>query len=414
MYEQRMVLWHHRGVDPPETLEGAMRCPPECYQLEQTLAAHLPHLRPAQRRGLALWVFGTILAQSACQTAVVAALFFLGSGETLRQYLREWLYDGADRACPLQTEVEVTTCFAPLLGWVLRWWQGEQLALALDATPHGDQHLSLVVSVLYRGSALPVAWHVLPANQPGAWLPHELRLLRLLRPAVPATLTVLVLTDRGLWSPRLWQRIRRLGWHPLMRVRPDATFAPLGQIRRPAKTLVSGPGQVWIGLGTAFKHRAVRRCGTLLVVWDHGQREPWLVLTDLPPAQVGAAWYGLRIWIELGFRALKGVGWQWQKTRRTDPTRIARHWLVLAVATLWVLAYGTRAEDAAALGRDPAYLHAPPAVSLPPRQLSLFQRGLRLLHWLLPRRRSWRRLWLRPEPWPDAPATLQIIAHAPT
>ena len=30
-------------------------------------------------------------------------------------------------------------------------------------------------------------------------------------------------------------------------------------------------------------------------------------------------WYMLRFWIELGFRALKSVGWQWQNTRRTDP-----------------------------------------------------------------------------------------------
>jgi hypothetical protein len=40
------------------------------------------------------------------------------------------------------------------------------------------------------------------------------------------------------------------------------------------------------------------------------------------------------MWIEFGFRALKGLGWRWERTRRTDPDRVARHWLVLAVATL--------------------------------------------------------------------------------
>ena len=37
----------------------------------------------------------------------------------------------------------------------------------------------------------------------------------------------------------------------------------------------------------------------------------WIVLTDLAPQDAGVRWYGLRVWIELGFRALKGVGWQW-------------------------------------------------------------------------------------------------------
>ncbi len=56
--------------------------------------------------------------------------------------------------------------------------------------------------------------------------------------------------------------------------------------------------------------------------------------------------YGLRVWIEQGFRPLKRIGWPWQHTRRTDPARVDRHWLVLAVATLWVLAHGTRVGKA--------------------------------------------------------------------
>ena len=49
------------------------------------------------------------------------------------------------------------------------------------------------------------------------------------------------------------------------------------------------------------------------------------------PAAVDGAWYGLRTGIELGFRALKSLGWPWERTRRTDPLRVARHWVVLAL-----------------------------------------------------------------------------------
>lgn len=390
-----------------------MRYPHEWYQMHATIATHFPQLRPAQRRGLTWWVYGTLLAQSACQSAVLAALLVLGgSWETWRQYLREWLCDGEDKAAACRTQVDVGACFAPLLGWVLRWWRGDSLALAVDATLQGSRWTALVVSVLYRGCAIPVAWHLLPANRQGAWMPHLVRLLRLLRPAVPATLPVLVLTDRGLWSSRLWKRIRDLGWHPLMRVREDVTFAPAGQERRQARRLVPGPGHAWVGRGVAFKHRRVRRAGTLLVVWERGQRAPWLVLTDLAPARVGVAWYGLRIWVELGFRALKSLGWQWARTRRRDPARMARHWLVLAVATLWTLAYGTRAEDAAARGIAPARLHTPPPAAPPgPRRLSVFRRGLTWLHRHLVRGGWWRRLWLLPEPWPQPAPGLAVAYH---
>jgi hypothetical protein len=308
--------------------------------------------------------------------------------------------------------VAVAACFAPLLGWVLAWWHGEALALALDATYLRDRLVVLSVSVLYRGTAIPVAWHVTAANRHGAWLTPALALLARLTPAVPATLPVLLLADRGLWSGRLWEQTRALGWHPLLRLRPDVRFRPTGGQRGRAAALVPGPGHAWIGAGVAFKHRAVRRAGTLLVVWEAGQAEPWIILTDLAPDAVGPAWYGLRTWVELGFRALKRLGWQWERTRRIAADRVARHWLVLAVATLWAVATGTREEDAERLGREPAHLcrALPPPVAPHRRRISVFARGLVRLRWQLLRvRRLWSVLWLWPEPWPEPPPDLQLI-----
>jgi Transposase DDE domain len=390
-----------------------MRLPREYYQMTRMIAAHLAPLRPAHCRGLALWVYGTILAQRACQNAALTALLRRGTWHTVRQRLREWLYAGGDKAAPCRTQVEVTACFAPLLGWVLAWWQGTPLALALDATARGEVVVALVISVLYRGSAIPVAWVILPANQPGAWRPAILRLVRQLQPAVPASMTVLLLADRGLWSPRLWHQLRAVGWHPVVRLQGTTTFQPQGQGRQPALRLVPGPGWAWVGAGIAFKAGATRQAGTLVVVWDAAHPTPWVLWTDLPPAQTGVSWYGLRVWIELGFRALKGVGWQWQHTRRPDPTRVARHWLVLAVAMLWGLAYGTRAEDAAHEGLPPARLVRPPSAPAcrRPRLVSVFRRGLQALRQTLGQGYLWRRLWLVPEPWPAPPPNLRITYH---
>ena len=392
-----------------------MRVPAPCYQVEADLAAHLPELRPAQRAGLALWVVGAVLAHSACQNAVLSALEPLGyAPHATRQRLREWTYDGSERAAPCATTLEVVTCFAPLLRWVLRWWQGETLPLAIDATSLGTRWVVIAVCVLYRGCAIPVAWHVVPGPGHGPWIAPLQALLAALAPAVPATMTVLVLTDRGLWSPHLWRAIRAHGWHPVMRIRPDATFAPRGLPRRPARTLVPGAGHAWVGAGTAFKHRDVRRAGTLVVVWDTGQDEPWLVLTDLDPDGVGVLWYGLRVWVELGFRVLKSLGWHWERMRRTHAERVARHWLVLAVATLLSVAYGTRVEDAHAHGVAPANLRAPRPLLPDPgrRTVSVFARGLAWLQvQLLRRQRRWRRLWLLPQPLPDPAPDLLVISH---
>lgn len=77
-----------------------MRVPTPCSHFEADLAVHLPELRDAQRCGLALWVLGAVLAHSACQSAVLAALelramppgraVLVKGGFALRCYLTEW------------------------------------------------------------------------------------------------------------------------------------------------------------------------------------------------------------------------------------------------------------------------------------------------------------------------------------
>lgn len=389
-----------------------MHVPKELYPIERVLAEHLPHLRPPQRRGLALWVLGAILAQSACQSAVIAALLLWAPCHALRQRLREWLLDGGDKAAPCVTQVEIEACFTPLLRWVLGWWRGRELALAIDATLQREEAVALVVSVLYRGSAVPVAWAVLPANVPGPWLGAILRLLRRLHPAVPRSWTVLVLADRGLWSPWLWRRIRKLGWHRLLRIQRRTTVTPSGRARCPAGALVR-PGEAWIGRGALGCPGSRRLTVTLIAAWTVAQKEPWIVVTDLRPRQAGVSWYALRMWIELGFRVLKSVGWQWQRSRRTEPARVARHWLVLAVATLCTLAHGTRVEDAQGHGVPPARLRTPPAppAHTRPRPIGLFRLGLAWPQHLLGRGRLWRCLWLAPEPWPQPPPELAITVE---
>ena len=107
-----------------------------------------------------------VLARSCGLTAVTSFLApLLGKKEnTLRQRLREWYYDAKDKRGRNRLTLEVETCFLPLLRWIIAWWQGSQLALALDSTALGDRFVVLALSVVYRGCAIPVAWTVLAAR----------------------------------------------------------------------------------------------------------------------------------------------------------------------------------------------------------------------------------------------------------
>jgi len=111
------------------------------------------------------------------------------------------------------------------------------------------------------------------------------------------------------------------------------------------RTFAPQPGSRWQGHGTAFVSRPCRLDCTLLACWEEGYKDAWFILTDLPPESSEACWYGLRAWIEQGFKITKRGGWQWRRTRMTDPERAARLWLAVAVATLWLLSVGGTAEE---------------------------------------------------------------------
>ncbi len=130
-------------------------------QLEAHLSARLPDLSPAQRKGLAYGVVGTVRAGSACRNAVCSLRASdVAAHGRLRQLLRMWMNDKpTSQGWYRGPAVDVRSCFGPLLHWILSLWQGSELVLALDPTSHRDRVVSLAVSVVYRSCALPgVGW----------------------------------------------------------------------------------------------------------------------------------------------------------------------------------------------------------------------------------------------------------------
>lgn len=349
-----------------------------------------------------------VLAQ-ACGLNRVAALLagLLGRKEaSLRQQLREWYYERTAKRGAQRVDWSVGDCFGPLLAWVLRLWRGDEgrLVLALDATSLKKVFVVLSISVLYRGCAIPVAWQVLPEGKPGSWQKPWLELFAQLHGAVPVEWQVLVLADRGLYARWLWEAIRTNGWHPFLRLNLRGFYRPRGQSTfRRMGHLLPTPGSCWSGRVTCFAHNSVE--GTLLASWGGGHPEPWLILTDLDPQAAHVTWYGMRAWIEAGFKDLKHDGWDWHKTRMRDPGRAERFWLALAVATLWTVSVGGQADALlpASQLEDLPILHIArrskkhPA---PPRQLSCFQRGLMTILIALLNRHPFPVGYLIPEPWP--------------
>ncbi len=315
------------------------------YQWADRIASHFPDLPRATAFVLALWTFGMVLAHTCALTAVALHLApLLGRAiNTVRQRLREFYKPARNKAGRGRTELDPAHCCAPLIRWVTAGWTQRRVALALDVTNFGDRFHVLACAIAYRGCAVPVAWSVLAGGQKEAWHPHWCALLSRVRDTLGPGWEIVVLTDRGLESSRLFTAITALGMHPLMRVKAAGLFRPTGWHRfYPLGSFAAGVGQRFAGVGVAYASE--RLCCTLLACRMAGCDEPWLLLTDLGPQAAAPCWYAYRSWIEQGFKVIKSGGWDWEATRITAPDRAARQWVVLAVATLWLIEVGGVAE----------------------------------------------------------------------
>lgn len=325
-----------------------MAHPEGLKQWAQEVSIHLAHLSNPQAMTLALYSFAMVMTKCCGLTTIVTFLSLLlsESPQNLRQRLREWNYDAAQKRGEKRQAIDVTGSFAPLLSWILSDWLvcSSQLTLALDVTYLGDRFTILAISVLYRGCAMPVAWRILPGNAKGAWHPIWVELIRYLKPAIPSDWQVDVLTDRGLYSKRLFRALSKAGWCPMMRIgtqglwRPERakTWKKLSRLARP------GMG-IWCHRVVCFKGDPL--VCTLLVQWDATYDEPCLIVTKLAPAQVNHNHYAIRAWIEAGFKDVKRGGLHWEQTKMTDPARAERLWLVMAVALIWLIRVGGEAQQ---------------------------------------------------------------------
>lgn len=348
-----------------------MSCQDRLSQWESEVSTAFAHLSKPQIGGLVLWSAGMALSGSAgiAQISALLALVLCQQEQTVFQRLREWYLDAAKKSGKKRRDLEITSCFAPLLRWVLRLWKSEQrqIALVVDATTLKERWTILAISVVLNGCAIPVAWKVLPGKGKGSWRPHWEGLLKQLEGAIPDDWHVLVLADRGLYARWLWDAIRAHGWHPFLRLNLGVKAHGQGEetfewISRWVPT----PGTNWSGKVTCFAGKASRVEGTLLLHWEAGYESPWVILTDLEPEEARISWYGLRTWIETGFKDFKRGLWGWHHGKMTQASSVERLWLAMTVAQLWCLSLGCQAEERSEL----LWQQHEPGESLPTRHIA--------------------------------------------
>jgi len=326
----------------------------ELYQRILTVTAQTKVRKTSVKR-LALLVTGIVAAQGVVLAKVADELLSLRltkatQAESLERTLGRILSD---------EKLEPQVCYEPAVKATVDWDQlvavNKSLVLAVDESTKEDQVHLFRVGLPYWGHCLPLAWDIWPQNQPlpkqyGYW-PRVDAVLGRIPGLLPPGLEVIGLADRAYDIPGFTDRLKGLGWHWAVRCKAKGSgcFRDHRGREWPLRALIGrqvrAPGMRWKARGWVFKDAGWREA-SVVAFWGLHEDEPLVVISDLPPRWELLRLYGLRFWIEPGFRSDKKLGWHWEDSQIKKLEHHRRLLLGMAWASLVTLCIGLREAKA--------------------------------------------------------------------
>ena len=210
----------------------------------------------------------------------------------------------------------------------------------------------LVFSLPRNGRALPFLSLTIRKGtsaqaQEGAMIEAEQRGLEMLSRMMPPSLQPIIVSDRGFGNTRWMADIQKRGWHWVQRLSHIHTIN-LSEHLGTLKEL--GIRRGWHARDWGWGTLDEKEWGPvrLVTVFERNAKEAWYLVTDLeyePPAEIVRI-YKRRMWIEAMFRDLKNRNWGLglDNVRLSEPVRHDRHFIILALAYVFLVAFGAAAE----------------------------------------------------------------------
>jgi len=268
--------------------------------------------------------------------------------------------------------IDMEVYFLPYANALLDGLALRSLLLAMDGSEVGRQCLALMVSVIYKKRALPIAWIVVKGSK--GHFPEEahVQLLAQVHRMVPAGADVIFVGDGEFDGITLQATLAGYGWHYVCRTAKDIQLGVEGE-RFSFDEIGVQPGECIRLAGVTF---TLQNYGPVLAVawWGWGYQEPIYLVTNLELADEACYWYRRRYRIETLFSDQKSRGFNLHKSHIADPKRLARLMIAACLAYIWIIHLGVVAKQDGWV----------PIIHRTDRcDLSLFQLGLNLLDHVL-------------------------------
>jgi hypothetical protein len=358
--EQHKLLGYGEVAKPtmPEVL---MLSYPQLYRIWRArLLALCPDTKYHRYRfNNLLWlVIGVYLARHVYLGLIARKLPIRAQKLSLVRRLRRFLDNSALR---------VQDWYEPVMDQLLQAAAGSGgIHLIIDGTQVGTHYQLLMVALVYRRRALPLAWSwVAIPNGNGRSTQQQIRLLAVVRRHIHPLTGVVLVGNTEFGGGKLITQLKTWGWYYALHQRATNYFVPAGRggVYHFADAPVKAGEQLW--LEYAGLTRALVKTN-ILIYWERGHAHPWYLTTNLLTAHRTLRCYQRRMWIETLFGDFKRHGFHLRHSRLGTAERLSRLTLVVCLLYVWLVAMGHWVQHSGQVRQVDRW---------PRRELSLFRLG---------------------------------------
>lgn len=331
----------------------------QCYPGEPSgrMAQHLTTL--------AAFISGIVGSKSSQLPSIAMKIPDRAKLDSRVQRLARWLRND---------EIKEEVYFLPYAEILLNQLALETLVLVMDGSCVGRGCCALMIHVLYKGRALPLAWRVRKGAKGHFPEAMHIEVINLIAELIPEGTEVVFLGDGEFDGIKLQRTIEDWGWLYACRTSYDTTASCEGEaFRLDAMGSHLKVGYVVSLSEVLFTSKAY---GPVMVIccWAKGNKEPLYLVSNMASAEEACRYYEKRFRIETFFSDQKSRGFHIQKSRLEDPQRLSRLLMATCLSYIWVVYLGALCEKERWIRIIPRRKR---------RDLSLFQLGLRLLEEVL-------------------------------
>lgn len=282
-----------------------------------------------------------------------------GREESHIMQLRRWLKN---------ENINAELYYLPFIEALLHCLSKQTLILAIDGSLSGRGCITLMVSLTYKGRALPLLWITRKGKKGHFPENMHIELIQAVQEIIPTTAEVIVLGDGEFDGGNWLKTLDDYGWKFSCRTAKTSKLYE-GEEAFTFQDICPEKGGMTEIADVEFTDK---RCLSLraVVYWGREYIDPLYLVSNASTGGEAFHWYKKRFRIETLFSDFKGRGFRLDKSGLRDPKRVDRLLIAVSLAYIWTIYLGEFALKQGWL----RIIHRTDRCDL-----SLFQLGIRLL-----------------------------------